>query len=498
MSRRKPSNRSSRQNKREVRRRRKRLRKQAQVQYWKLLLVLVTWLVVKELFIKKEFHGNIKWKPDQLALQALIWSWQETKLVTDAFDYSLEVCRDLGLQQTAGTYTSFMNALDRYDDILVPAMRERCQELAEQVSGRYFRTHDWVLIGFDGSRATAPRTVSNEQAFCAPNYGNGQRAKYGKKKSKGMRRKRNQQNPPQPQAPQVWITMMWHMGLRLPWTWRLGPSNASEREHVKEILQQEEFHENTLFCGDAGFVGYPLWSSILSVPNRHFLVRVGANVELLSEQADVKKLGDGIVLCWPKGRMATGDPPLRLRLVRVKIGKTKMWMLTSVTDRKKLGHKQMINYYKMRWGVEVEFRGLKQTIDKGKLRCRNSHRLLVELNWSLLGMAFAELVSLRAQIPAQGRSASESDYDPKDRSLANTMRVLRKSMRNLSKYHEPDDDLFEQLSRAKVQRYNNRTDKRSRYRPKNPDKKPLGEPTVRKMTVEEREKLRKHDQNIAA
>lgn len=52
--------------------------------------------------------------------------------------------------------------------------------------------------------------------------------------------------------------MMWHMGLRLPWTWRLGPSNSSERGHVMEMLQQEEFPENTLFCGDAGFVGYPL------------------------------------------------------------------------------------------------------------------------------------------------------------------------------------------------------------------------------------------------
>ena len=50
---------------------------------------------------------------------------------------------------------------------------------------------------------------------------------------------------------------MWHMGLRLPWTWRLGPSNSSERDHVREMLKQEAFPENTLFCGDAGFIGYP-------------------------------------------------------------------------------------------------------------------------------------------------------------------------------------------------------------------------------------------------
>jgi len=80
--------------------------------------------------------------------------------------------------------------------------------------------------------------------------------------------------------------VLWHMGLRLPWTWRLGPSNSSERYHVKEILREEEFPENTLFCGDAGFTGYPLWSLIAKA--HHFLMRVGAYAKLLSEQADVK------------------------------------------------------------------------------------------------------------------------------------------------------------------------------------------------------------------
>ena len=108
-------------------------------------------------------------------------------------------------------------------------LRLRQQRLAKEIGGRYFRTHKWVLIAFDGSRSTAPRSIANEKAFCAPNYGHGTKAKYGKKKSKGLRRKRNKEHKTQPQEPQVWITMMWHMGLRLPWTWRLGPSNSSER-----------------------------------------------------------------------------------------------------------------------------------------------------------------------------------------------------------------------------------------------------------------------------
>lgn len=447
------------------------------------------------LFSQDEFHGNTRWNPDQLASQALIWSWQETKHVTDAFDHAQEVCEELGWSETARSYASLMNALERYDHVWMRRMRSRCQALAREACGRFFRTDGWVLIGFDGSRATAPRTISNEQAFCAPNYGRGKRAKYGKKKSKGMRRKRNKQHPPHPQSPQAWITMMWHMGLRLPWTWRLGPSHSSERDHVKDILAEEEFPEDTLFCGDAGFTGYPLWQAIL-LATAHFVVRVGGNVSLLSEHADVKKLGGGIVLCWPKGKMESGEPPLRLRLVQVRVGKTKMWLLTSVLDARRLTRRQLVRVYKMRWGIEVEFRGLKQTIDKHQLRCRNSDRLLVELNWSLCGMAVAELLALREQLAQRERQPSHHN-DPQDRSLANTLRALRKAMRNLSKHRDRRDDLLHDLARAKVQRYQNRTDKRARYRPPNPDKKTLGEPQLRKINAAEREKLKSHHQHIA-
>jgi hypothetical protein len=442
------------------------------------------------------FHGNIKWNPEQLVAQALIWSWQETKNVTDAFDHALEVCDELGMDKTAKSYTSMMNALDRYREVFARRLRQRFQSLAEEAGGRHWKTNGWVLIGFDGSRATAPRTVSNEQAFCAANYGAGKRAKYGKKKSKGLRRKRNQENPPHPQAPQAWITMLWHMGLRLPWTWRLGPSNSSERDHVKEILKEETFPDKTLFCGDAGFTGYPLWS-LIKARGHDFLVRVGGNVNLLSEHADVKKLGDGLVLCWPRGQMDSGQPPLRLRLVRVKVGKTTMWMLTSVLNPKRLSRKQIIRFYKMRWGIEVEFRGLKQTIDKHTLRCRNANRLLAELDWSLYGMAVAELSALREQIAA-APDDEEAPYDPRQRSLANTLRALRKCMRNLHKYSLASEGLGYELSRALVQRYKNHTDKRARYRPKNPDKKELGEPTVRKMNALERETLTQQTASTAA
>jgi len=446
-----------------------------------------------ELFSKGEFHGNIKWVPEQLTAQALIWSWQDSKNVTEAFDKTLEVCEHIGLAKGAANYTRFMNSLSRYRTVIGERLRLRLQELAEEVGGRFFRTERWVLIGFDGSRTTAPRTVANETAFCAPNYGHGISAKSKKKKSKGFRLQRSEQR--EPQTPQVWITMMWHMGLRLPWSWRLGPSNSSERWHVQEILTQENFPAKTLFCGDAGFVGYPLWKSIME-KRSDFIIRGGANVSLLSEHARIERLPDGIVLCWPKDRVAAGDPPLKLRLVQVKVGKTKMWILTSVLDRQKLTKKQIVRYYKMRWGIEIEYRGLKQTIDKHKLRCRNSQRLLAELDWSLRGMAIAELIALRHQIPKN--VARPVDYTPNDRSLAKTLQALRKCMRNLGKQAKPTDNFTKELNQATVQRYHNHTDKRARYRPKNPDIKPLGDPAIRTLTDHERKRLRKLRTKTAA
>jgi Transposase DDE domain len=437
------------------------------------------------IFSKEQFHGNIKWDPEQLVIQALIWSWQDTQKVTDAFEKTTESCKKLGLKDICKTYTGFMDALSRYRKTIRDGLRNRLHDLAEQIGGVFFRNRKWVLMGFDGTRATAPRSKANEKAFCSPKYGSGKRATRNANKRKRENRNRRAQLVTQDE-PQVWITMMWHMGLRLPWTWRLGPSNSSERGHVQEILAEEEFPANTLFCGDAGFTGFPLWNAILE-SGGHFLVRVGGNVKLLSEHVDFQQIQGGIVLCWPKDTMDSGGPPLRLRLVQVQVGKTMMWMLTSVLDERELSRKDIVQYYKMRWLIEVEFRGLKQTVDKHKLRCRNSDRLLAELDWSLLAMAFAELIALRYQIP---RSAKEkSSYTPKHRSLANTLRVLRRYMRNPDE-KMPLGSLDQSLKNALVQQYNNSTDKRARYRPRNANVKPLNDPIVTKLTQQQRRKLK--------
>jgi hypothetical protein len=302
------------------------------------------------IFSKMRLHGNTKWLPRHLAWLAIVWACSELRHLTDAYAEAAECCRTMFGSVALGTYQGFMGALTRWTPTLMKILWSILQQRMEEIGGRYWRIHDWVPIAFDGSRSTAPRTTANERSFCAKNFGKGQTAKYRKKKSKGMRRKNNERNKPQPQEPQAWITLLWHMGVRLPWMWRLGPSNASERAHVMEMIQQGRYPKNTLFCGDAGFVGYPLWSAIVQ-SGGDFLVRVGANVRLLKEGADYELVQNGWVLCWPRATQAT-RPPLRLRLVKARIGRSPLYLLTSVLDAQKLTIPQMVTFYKMRWGIE--------------------------------------------------------------------------------------------------------------------------------------------------
>ncbi len=461
------------------------------------LTAMLEWFLSDgDIFSKVKFHGNTSWLPKSLVWLALCWAWSESRNLTDAFTEAVGCCKILSTSAALSTYQGFLGALTRWTSEFIRLLCLLLQQRMQEIGGKFWRIGRWVPIAFDGSRSTAPRTRANEKAFCAANYGSGKTAQYRKKKTKGMRRKKNEKNPPHPQEPQVWITLMWHLGLRLPWMWRLGPSNSSERAHVIDMLHAGKFPKNTLFCGDAGFVGYPLWSEILNCGGQ-FLVRVGANVSLLAESADFQLLRKGLVLCWPKAMMRSHQRPLRLRLVKVRIGKLQVWLLTSVLEPANLPTKQIIQFYKMRWGIEIEFRGLKQTLDRAKLRSRNAQRLLVELDWSIMAMAVAELFALKEQL-AKPVERHRPPPDPAKRSLANAIRALRHCLRNLHSIPESGRDLRTLLAAAVTDNYQRKAAKRARYRPPNPDKKPLGEPKLRKITLQEKKKLHALEEKLAA
>lgn len=458
----------------------------------------------KEILGNSKRHGNAKWQANHLIWLALTWSWTESENVTDAFDQAADSCRATFGSVPLTTYQGFMGALTKWTPTWVPALQGLLQNRMKEMSGDSWRVDDWVPIAFDGSRSTAPRTVSNEQAFCSANYGESSKAKSRRKKKAVAAAKTSSPIPPvaapkkEPQEPQVWITMMWYMVPRLPMTWRLGPTDSSERAHVAEMIASEKFPKKTLFCADAGFTGHTLWSQVIDA-GQDFLIRVGGNVKLLTEWREENNctfvLGSGEedleVLCWPRNAIGSGWPPLRLRLIRVMLThKTHAWLLTSVREPRRLSAAAALRFYKMRWGIEVAFRGLKQTLAKSKLRCRNSTRLLAELNWAILSMAVAELFAMNAQRkPREGKSRP----DPAKRSLAMTLRALRAAIRHPNRTPKAGNDLASRLRHAVTDDYVRTRPKRARYRRKNPDKKPLGDPRVRVLTASERQKIKEFE-----
>jgi hypothetical protein len=341
-------------------------------------------------------------------------------------------------------------------------------ELMERHGGEYWRVGGWLPLAVDGSRVSTPRTALNEQAFCAPNYGRSACAKHRAKKRR-QRKVPRRKTKSQPVKPQIWLTLIWHMGLRLLWCWRTGPSNSSERAHFQDLLKTGKFLLKTLFCGDAGFVGYDFWKSIAD-HGHHFLMRVGSNVTL------IRKLGycresHNIVYCWPDKAARKKQPPLVLRLISLRLGRTPIYLVTNILDPSELTDETACQLYQLRWGIELQFRTLKQTFGRSKLRSKTPERALRELDWSLLGLWMIQLFAVKEQI-AIGEPPTHS-------SAALAIRAIRDVFHHWSEIPTKGTSLKSKLQAAVTDRYERtKQSKQARYRPDNKDKPHAGKPRI--------------------
>jgi hypothetical protein len=451
------------------------------------------WFRDKLSFADLEFHGNTSWQPFDLILMALVWSLSCKSTLTESFTIAKAQVSQLGGNVPLSTYQGMLGALVTWTEKLLKPIKIRLHTLYQEVAPSYFRIGRWNALAMDGSRATAPRTKLNEREFCAQDYGKGRTAQYRKSQKGKHVKKKHRKNETKLTPPQMWVTLIWHIGLGIPWDWKLGPSTSSERDHVKQMVEHGHFVKNTLFVGDAGFIGYDLWDSIMK-KNHNFMVRVGGNVHLLTnlgykvERQKGQKKRNGIVYCWPNVKMSKKLPPLVLRLVKCKIGKTNVWLLTNVLDEDALTVKEMKELYERRWGIELEFRSLKQIFERRNMRSRNNERTYVEMHWSILAMAVTELFAIRAQ-----RAHSPRKADPARRSFAKSLRAIRRALEFPHKLPLQFSSLDEDLQNAVLDDYHRTSDKKSRYRSKRKHPPSCGAPKVKKADAKHREKLDKMD-----
>ena len=449
------------------------------------------WVLNDDMFIDLRVHGNVSWTAVGLIRLAVFWVWSsESSLVDGAKDAIRCVTRIFGTAELS-SYQAITNALKRYSDQLVPIIWDRLQGLMKRCDEANFRVGLWLALAVDGSRVGVPRTLKNEQRFCKP-VSNRKKRKKSKKRGRHAKRTKpathkKKHYDPQPVGPQMWLTMIWHIGQQLPWCWQAGPSYSSERQHVMDMLEKRVFPEYTLFCGDAGFVGYDFWRAIHD-RDYHFLMRVGGNVRLL------KKLGyfrerDGIVYSWPDAAMKKKQPPLVLRLLHFKDSRGgNLYLVTNVLDEKQLSNRQASTIFRQRWGIEVQFRSFKQTFGRTKLRSRSPDCATIELHWSLIGLTMIQLLAHKEQ--AKAREPAEKT------SIAAVLRIVRQMMQRSEEIPTQSDRLAKQLARAVTDRYDRKSKKKSRNFPRRKDEPATGKPKITTATKKQKQRLR-NLQNLA-
>jgi hypothetical protein len=441
--------------------------------YSQLLERAIKWLLNDGIFANLSTHGNTSWQFASLVSLAVLWVWSDQSQLTAKFENAHRLSIKLFGNAALHSFQGMMQALVKKSGTIIPILWDRLHTQMEQIAGNHWRVGKWLPLACDGSYFSTPRTQKNEKQFGFKNYGSG-------KMSKSRKKWKNKKKRSKPLftsiKPQVWLTLVWHMGLRMPWCWKMAGAYVKEREHLKSFLEKMKFPENTLFCADAGFTGYELWAAMRKA-GHHFVIRVGANVNLLSKLANAQTRDD-LVFLWPAKLARKNQPPMMLRLIKIQDSRGTMYLVTSVLSTRDLSNTMAHRLYKMRWGIEVQFRSVKQTFGKRKLKSRTPENVLVELEWSLVGLWFIQLLAAREQI----KIGSLPQYS----SVALALLAIQEAMRSHSDPAPNKQALKKALSQAVTDQYKRKSRKTARYKPNYNDKPTSRKPKIRKATKAQR------------
>lgn len=375
--------------------------------------------------------------------------WEETRKLTERLHVVKDVLQAAFPRWRLGSsYSGWSEALRACSLQLVPAISQRLRRRMQVMAGKYWTREGWLAFAADGSRVECPRTEANEKGLgCA-----------GKNRTR----------------PQLMLTTLYHMGTGLPWEFRVGPGIESERRQLDKMVGC--LPKNALLVTDAGFASYELCSTLIG-SRRHFLLRVGSNVHLLSELGCSYEIDGETVYLWPEKQQHNGLPPLVLRLIVLGKGDQRVYLITDVLDHQQLSDKQAGILFSMRWGVEVFFRSYKRTMDKHKMASRTPPTCVAELVWTMLGLWMIGLLSVQRIV--------NSGTDPLAWSVAASRDCMRRVLRGVLAAGRPRTPLNTQLAHALKDRYVRTRSKKARNWPHKKRERPPGPPNMRPATLAE-------------
>jgi hypothetical protein len=406
-----------------------------------------------QFFSRFRVTAGSAWRPQRVFWMAMLMVWSAEQTLEARFAAGRQVLRSFFPKWSLGkSYTGWYEAQLKWITALKPALAKRLQEQMHTLGGRYQQREGWCAFAADGSRVECPRTKANERKLkCA-----------GRKKT----------------GPQLFLTTLWHMGLGLPWDFRIGPGTASERRHLEDMLPQ--LPAQSLVVADAGFTGYDLYRRILAA-GQNFLLRVGSNVHLLQKLGYAEQEGRDTVYLWPERNWQ--EPPVVLRLIQCGQGKKKIYLVTNVLDKQVLSEKSAGVLYEMRWGVEVFYRSIKQTLQRRRMLSRTPEAAQCELTWTVFGMWLLGLLSV-AKITARGA-------DPLSWSAALARERVRQSMRLATTGRHQDRALASDLAWAVKDEYVRHARKRARDWPHKKTEQPPGNPIIQPANAEQKRAMKR-------
>jgi len=447
---------------------------------------VIDWLLAPALFARLRVGSSATWTSRMLAVAALLWAVGEEAKLTDRFITARQIVAKIFRWRPppGATYQGFIKGLRKWHERLLGVMIPHLRLQMEQVLPQQWKIGGYVVFAGDGSRVELARTQSLEAVFSPGGKKNiprrkqkkqTRRQKHHRRRKLARAQRRTQRTAAQrpsdasvakkENSPQMWLTLLWHVGSGLPWAWRTGPSDSSERAHVQEMLP--ELPKNSLITADAGFVGYDFWSAILAA-GHHLVIRVGANVRLLRKLAYARQYEHTVYL-WPDAAAKKHRPPLTLRLIVIDAGKHPVYLVTNL-PKSQLSDGQAATIYAARWGIELYFRTFKQTFGCRKLRSRCAENAQLEVDWSMLGLW---CICLLGQ-----RELAEGGDDPAGLSPAAAIQALQGTMRHYRLRPEcTEEGLWTKLRHALLDDYERAGPKTSRDYPRKKKRQSIGAPT---------------------
>ena len=341
--------------------------------------------------IEASHHPRARWSPKYVVLCWIAMGWSSCGQLCGRFGEGRELLSALfpRRRRPGASYQGLLKASNRLGSDVCRQFWASMRKRLPQRLGKRWYWFGWSVLAVDGSRIDAPRTRRNERAL-----GRAGRDKTG---------------------PQWWLTWLVHLPTGLLWDWRCGAGTSSERTHLREMLG--DLPADPLLVADAGFGGFDLLRT-LSRGGVDFLVRCAGNTTLLSDasSARIERAGQhGQVYLWPVKHRS--QRPLRLRLIVLKRGGRRVYLLTSVLEPQRLSRAAAGSLYQARWGVEVNFRSLKQTLGRRRVLAGTPEAGEMELAGNILALALLfchAAAALGAQL---------------DRlSVAEALRTLRRAM----------------------------------------------------------------------